>query len=134
MMLCLPYGLGGYGIEMPLLNCRINVPRELKRIAHKRFYVCDLYWPDAQLAVEYDSDMFHTGTQRISSDSKRRNSLASMDILVITVTRPQIGNWEELKKVARLLAKHTGKRIRCVEAAFSRAHFDLRAQVLAPLS
>ncbi|MFR1640804.1 MAG: hypothetical protein ACLSVD_17725 [Eggerthellaceae bacterium] len=30
MMLCLPYGLGGYGLEKPLINHRVDVPSSSK--------------------------------------------------------------------------------------------------------
>ena len=39
MMLCLPYGLGGYGLEKPLINHRVDVPSSSKRLADRAYCV-----------------------------------------------------------------------------------------------
>jgi very-short-patch-repair endonuclease len=126
MMLTLPYALGGYGLRMPILNHRIDVSDRAKKAASKTFYVCDLYWPDANVAVEYDSDAFHTGAQRIANDSKRRNALIFMGVQVVVVTRQQIYNSVEFNKVVRLLAKNLSKQLRYKNPGFANKHLELR--------
>ena len=54
MILHLPYAMGGYGIEAPLLNERVDLSERARRIAGRRYVVCDLLWPRAMLDVEYD--------------------------------------------------------------------------------
>ena len=90
MLLCLPCSLGGYGLPLPVMNHHVgqNMPRD--SIAGKEYYVCDLYWPDAGLDVEYDSDLCHTGPDRIADDSARRDALKELGVDVITVTWQQI--------------------------------------------
>ena len=130
MLLCLPYKLGGYGLSLPKLNYRIDVGKRAKKTATKNYYVCDLYWPDAKLAVEYDSDSFHVGAQKIASDSARRNALEAMGITVVVVTKRQMNSVVELDGIAHLLAKKLGKRLRYSEEEFSRQRIRLRTELL----
>ena len=111
MLLCLPKGLGGYGVCEPQLNRRIEVTTRDARVADKRHYVCDLFWPSAHLDVEYDSDEFHTGQSRIASDSARRAALDYMGISVVTITRRQLEDAYEFNRVMRLIARKLGQRL-----------------------
>ena len=131
MMLSLPYRLGGYGFPLPLLNCRISVTTDTKKKAETRR--CDLYWPDAQVDIEYDSDAYHVGSDRISKDAIRRNVLASVGVTVVTVSRMQILKTAELRQVAKVLSKLLDKRLQCPEG-FSSCHALLRQKVLPKVS
>jgi very-short-patch-repair endonuclease len=124
MILTLPHMQGGYGILAPKLNSRIRLAKTARRNASKSYYVCDLFWPDYDLAVEYDSDEYHTGPDRIANDSKRRNALASVGIMVITVTKKQIGHIGELEKAARLICDNMGRRLQLP------ANFAIKRSVL----
>jgi len=131
MLLTLPYNLGGYGFIFPELNYRITPSKTAKKSASKDYYECDLFWPDYDLAVEYDSDAHHTGAKNIAADSKKRNALALIGIAVITVTKEQIYSRTELEKVARILAKRLDKRLfHRRNPGFATAHFDLRNLLL----
>jgi len=130
MLLTLPHKLGGYGFDLPELNSRVSLSKIAKRHFSKDYYVCDLLWPDTKTAVEYDSDLFHTGSERIANDSKRRNVLTSIGVDVLTVTRQQLYSIPELEKVARILAKYLGKRLRHENGNFATAHQKLRRQLL----
>lgn len=130
MLLSLPYKQGGYGLPIPELNARIIPAKSARRSASKIYYSCDLFWPDVNVAAEYDSDMFHTGAERISSDSRRRNTLASIGILVITVTNQQIRSIVEFGKIAHLLAASMGKRLRYKKQGFLAAQRKLRGLLL----
>jgi hypothetical protein len=46
----------------------------------------DLSYPDAKIALEYDSDRWHTGTARRHADADRRNRLRALGWTVIEVT------------------------------------------------
>jgi hypothetical protein len=122
ILLSLPYRYGGYGFALPLLNHPID--RGLSR------YRCDLYWPKAKLAVEYDSDQFHTGADRIAQDSIRRNTLALLGIEVVTVTWQQIRTASKFREVAFLLSKRLGKRLTFKDPQFTAAHLVLKSQLL----
>lgn len=112
VLLCLPCSLGGYGIPRPVLNYRIEPGEAMARMVEKSSYACDLCWPEARVAVEYDSDSYHTGSSRIGRDSKRRNALLSLDFEVRTLTRAQVFEYYAFDRFARQLAKRLGHRLR----------------------
>lgn len=130
MLLSLPQKLGGYGLPMPILNARINPAKSAKKSTDKTHFSCDLFWPTANLAVEYDSDTHHTGPERIASDSKRRNTLSSIGILVITVTNRQVRSRTEFEKTTRLIATNMGHRLQLRNKDFVSKQNSLRAQLL----
>ena len=109
MMLCLPYGLGGYGLEKPLINHRVDVPSSSKRLADRAYCVCDLCWPEAKLCVEYDSARYHVDPDRQDSDARRRSTLIALGYTVVTVTRGQVMDAGAFNRLAHQLAKQTGK-------------------------
>ena len=131
MLLSLPYKLGGFGLPMPNLNHRIVPTKTARQTSIRKFYFCDLFWPHSNLAVEYDSDLYHTGTERIASDSRRRSVLSLLGINVITVTSHQIQNSGELEQVAKLIAQKTGRRLQHMRNPKSRtAQLLLRKALL----
>lgn len=123
MLLCLPYKRGGYGIVHPLLNHRIYSDTISNASNH---YSCDLYWPQAKLAVEYDSNEYHTGIERLNSDSTRRNELLGLEISVISITNDKIKHRGSLEADVRTIAKRTSKRLRFKEPQFSHANWELK--------
>lgn len=131
MLLTLPNRLGGYGFPLPELNALIVPAKTAKHSVSKSFYSCDLFWPDLNLAVEYDSDSHHASAERIANDSKRRNSLSLLGITVITVTNQQVRNKVEFERVAKQLAVNLGIRLRHKEKpGFVQAQSKLRALLL----
>ena len=129
MLLTLKYVFGGYGLLAPKLNKRVDPRKAAKQMENKKYFVCDLFWPQANLAVEYDSDANHTGSDRINDDSKKRTALESAGIKVITVTNEQIQNADELDIVAQEIAKRLGKQLRINDPKFKKAQRELRRQL-----
>ncbi|MDR2957880.1 MAG: hypothetical protein LBU61_06880 [Coriobacteriales bacterium] len=130
ILLTLPYQLGGFGLLMPDMNSRIVPTKTARQSSSKGFYVCDLFWPEYNLAVEYDSDLFHTGSQHIADDSKKRNALALLGITTITVTKQQLYSYSEMIKVAKVLANYMDKRLKLKNPGFANANLELRKQLL----
>ena len=130
MFLTLPYQLGGFGFVMPELNYRIDLTKNARKYFSKDYYVCDLFWPDERIAVEYDSDQYHTGADRIANDSRRRNALTAIGIRVVSVTKQQLFNRGELEEVARTISSHMGRRLFSKKSNFAAAHLELRIQLL----
>lgn len=130
VLLCLPRRLGGYGLPQPRMNYRIDIGRRLRKTASKKYYVCDLYWTESRVAVEYDSDLFHTASEHIASDASKRNALAAQGITVITVTKRQILNKQELDRVAAALAKALGMRQRNRCSNWANSQMKLRTELL----
>jgi len=130
MLMTLPYKLGGFGLLKPKMNVRITPSKTNRKSSSKAFYTCDLFWPDHNLAVEYDSDQFHTGSEHITDDSKKRNSLTLMGVRVITVTTKQLYDMGDFEKVVGVVAKCLNKRLVFKNPGFTIAHRELRNQLL----
>jgi len=81
---------GGFGVPMGDLNGEVEIPAEKGSRRGVRTYRCDVLWRDRGLALEYDSDAFHTGADRIAHDSARRNALLDLGYSVVTVTSKQL--------------------------------------------
>lgn len=112
LLLGLPRVHGGYGFKVPKLNYPIKVSSVGRRICGKSRLVLDLYWPEAKLCLEYDSEEFHSTRERHSADAQRRNVLQSMGIRVIEVTAGQLGSVTKTDALALNVAKALGKRKR----------------------
>lgn len=129
MLQCLPYRLGGFGIEKPLLNYRIDVNGQAKKYTSRGYFVADLCWPHHSLIAEYDSDKYHKEARRKTSDSERRNALEAMGYTVVSVTLDLVDNRAAMVRVANALAKHTGRRLRYTEPEFTLACIKLRSEL-----
>ncbi len=130
MMLSLPYMLGGFKLPTPSLNVRIDISRVARKTTAREFYVCDLFWPNKKVAVEYDSDAFHAKSEQISQDATRRNALFFSGITVITVTRRQLKSSIEMRRVAHLLSRLLAKRLLYRDPEFTEKHMMLRKSLL----
>lgn len=133
MLLCLPYGLGGYGLEAPRLNHHIDVPPGSRKLADRSYCECDLCWPASKLAVEYDSKLHHADPERQESDARRRSTLMTLGFTVVTVSRGQLMDSGSFNRLAHQLAKRLGKRLRYVDPEFTRAHRALRSELFEAL-
>lgn len=130
MLLSMPHMLGGLNLKGSYLNYEIRLGKRARAMFGKKSFRCDMYWPDHKLAVEYDSDLCHTGSDRIANDSKRRNALLFMGNTVITITRKQVNSFPEMNKTARIIADHLSMRLRPRTKDFHARQFALRAVVL----
>gem|GEM_PF-491177 len=131
MLLTLPHKLGGYGLPAPELNKRIDMAKASKSRSGKPYYILDLFWPKAGLAVEYDSDSYHTGADRIARDAKKRLDLKARDITVITVTSGQVRSVTEFERIAKLISRNLHGRLRFKNPGqFLKARRELRNLLL----
>ena len=131
MLLCLPNNYGGYALPNPLLNHRVDVPPSHRKLADRAYCACDLCWPEAMLAVEYDSQLYHVDPQRQESDARRRSTLIALGFTVVTVSRAQVMDGRSLNRLAHQLAKIVGKRLRYRDPQFTHAHRELRDELFA---
>ncbi len=128
MLLCLPYRLGGYGLQQPEMNRRIELDPVTQFLLKKRFVVCDLYWSAAKLDLEYDSTEFHSTKEKLVADARRRAALESRGIASINVTSSQIAQPDEIEALAKTVARMLGKQIRPPHDFSSHIH-TLRAEI-----
>lgn len=138
MLLCLPTSLGGFGLPTPKLNYPIRIlsgglssrttSDEPASLDEKTLY-CDLCWPDKRFALEYDSDQFHSGREKLNKDSRRRALLESAGIHVVSVTKKQILGIAPLREIANITAKQLGVRLRIRRKDFAERHLHLRREL-----
>ena len=129
LLLCLPRRLGGFGLPMPELNVSVDELKGLKN--SRKGPIVDLIWRIALFSLEYDSDMFHTGADRIANDSRRRAILAELGIQSLSVTNEQIKDPVELERIAKLAAKALNKKFHKVSRDLRERNNSLREQLCA---
>lgn len=130
-ILCrLSYQRGGLGLPAPLMNHRLDPGRRGRDIAEQGHYVCDLYWPEQRVALEYDSNAFHTGADRLNHDAHRRTGLQGIGVTVITVTRDQLFDPALFRRLDQALHRllHVQRRPRCSD--YDKRQRTLRRHVL----
>lgn len=118
MLLTLPTSEGGFGFALPEPNGMIPLSSKAQRDLGRRYLRADLLWRSKKTVIEYDSDRWHTGEERIGYDSRRRNLLKSLGFEVITVTNNEIKNAQAMARIACALARALGVRLRIRSAEF----------------
>ncbi len=130
LLLTLPSRYGGYGLEKPKLNEKIELSKSQQHALGKQFLRVDMLWEKAHIALEYDSDAFHCDSKDISRDSRRRNMLELHNINVLTLTRDELNSIDDTERIAKLIAHGLGKRLRIRSDGFVQARYALRNKVL----
>lgn len=130
LLLSLPKRLGGFGLPTPELNHEITVETE-RCVGYKRGAIrFDMFWKKGSLAVEYDSDQWHTGPEKIQADSMRRNAINALGYDVITITNQEYQNIDSMTDIARTIAKKVRHKMRPVDAN----EYSRRVQLMRVLS
>lgn len=132
VLACTPRMLGGYGLPLPEMNYRLDVPAKLRPLLGRGFMLLDAYWPDARFALEYDGERFHTSPDDVARDRRRDNVLAMLGVTAVRIDRRMLFNAEQLDKVVRQAARAIGYRLPsdALGAAWSRKRLALRESVL----
>ncbi len=128
-LLCLPTSLGGYAIELPNLNYRVDSQKQPFGSTVGDYFFCDLFWPHAHLAIEYDSEKYHAELGREGHDSARRTALGLEDVDVVSVKWEQVHDVLKFDELAHLLAKKLGKPLRIRRKDFEKRRSMLRKEL-----
>ena len=108
LVMGLPRRIGGQGIGAPILNHRIE--HAPTRNCPQGHFICDLFWPLAQVDVEYEG--FECHANRFLEDSMRRNALESLGITVITLTKDEFRELNDIIAIAKRITEKKGMRWR----------------------
>lgn len=122
----MPMRWGGLGLPPALANEPVVLSEEAARIARGNRVVCDLLWPQARVAAEYDGRAYHTERHQQARDSRRRDALIVDGYDVVTVTSSQIDSTSEFIEIADALSRKTRGRISVRPVSFSSRHAQLR--------
>lgn len=110
LMLTLPVDFGGFGIAKPRLNARIRLDEAESGLQSVK---PDYLWPEARLALEYDSAEFHAekGAVLAARDAARANALAVAGYRVLRVATRNVSTLEGVSLLARQIAALLGARL-----------------------
>ena len=128
LMLCMPQHWGGLALPRPYANYGLEVPEHLWDKTSKRTIVPDLFWPEANLAIEYDSDEEHTG--RDHEDQERQELAQDMGLKVITFRNSDMANLTRFNAKARSVATYLGWGALPLDAAFLLVQKTLRDMLM----
>lgn len=134
LILGLPGRLGGYGLGLPALNRDILLAASEQRMLGCRCLRADMLWAESSVALEYDSDAFHSQAADIARDSRRRNILSMRGIEVVTMTNAELKSLADTERIARRIARRMGRRFRMRAVDHDAKRSELRRIVLAPSS
>lgn len=133
LLLGLPASYGGYGLGIPSMNYEIGCTPEARAIASRRTLRCDLFWPNARIAVEYQSREFHSDDRQRIRDSRRVNALQAMGITVIAMTNDELDSIAATDVIANTARKALGRRSRVTTKNYHSRKLTLRRQLGLPV-
>ena len=112
MLLCLPYRLGGYGIDVPTMNHYIEFSEKAISIAGQSFCYCDLCWVKEFLGCEHQGLFDHSQPKAFAADRARINGLKADGYEIVELTNVQVSDLQAFEEIALYLARRLGKRVR----------------------
>jgi len=133
LILCSDPELGGFGLPAPELNKPLPVTGDTRDDWGDDFITPDLLWEAGKVAIEYDSELHHTASHRISVDASRRDVLVDLGYRVITVTTEHMRKPKELARIAGIVARQLGiELVPCDDEEWTRrVQYQLRMRRLA---
>ena len=130
-LLCaLPYRSGGANLPAPKLNYAVKLGKQAAELYGAPECECDLCWPDARLAVFYESDSEHLNRHQLANDARRDAALQAEGVEALRVTAEQLANSKQANEAIGAIAQKLGCRIRPRCADYAMRQEALRQRVL----
>lgn len=135
VLACLPRSHGGYGLPLPTMNPRIDVPATKRELLGRSWVTCDAFWPEARFALEYDGRRDHTGNDNLMRDYARASDLVALGIATDTITKETLFNTHQFDKTVRKVAKSIGYKLNARDfgTTWHRKREELRDDIIAYL-
>ncbi len=130
MAICLPYRLGGYCLEKPVMNHEVPLNSRAARIGRRSKCYADMCYPEIGLDIEHHGKLDHTSIEDRASDFARVNALKEMGYEVIELTKDQVNDLLAFEYIIQRIAKRLGKRIDSRKLGATPARLKLRKEVL----
>lgn len=127
MLLCLPKRLGGYGLPKPQLNRKIELSSKQRYLMKREYMRADMMWEQAKLAIEYESNQWHSGEKKFIEDSKRRNDIRHLGFDVTTITLDEFKSDSSMDRIAADIARKLNRRRRTPSIKEIESRASLRA-------
>lgn len=134
-LVCLPRMLGGYGLPLPVMNYRLEVPARMRALVGGGFLQLDACWPEARLALEYDGAQFHSGAELVSRDRLRANRLELLGVSAIAIDKAIVFSAGRFDQAVRQVMRGIGYRPKAeaFDTGWHRRRDALRGQALGML-
>ena len=137
MLLTLPRTKGGFGFPKPLLNFRIDVPRQLREFQGRTHFYCDMYWPEYGFAIEYDGkyknekgeDEGHFSQEGAIRDKQKAASLSALGISVMALSSADMRTYRAMELTLRKIAMKLKRKQRKPNAKMLEARQKLYADL-----
>ncbi len=124
-----PVSRGGFGIIPAKLNESVELSAQAAAATRLKHVVCDAYWPNAAVALEYDGRESHGSASQQDRDSRRRNALVIDGVELTVVTSSRFHNVSGFASLADGLARSVGKPKRKRPSGHLAKHMELRRQI-----
>ena len=115
------------------MNYEVEASPAARVITGKSFFRCDLCWPDAKVAMEYQSRESHSGEASRIGDSRRANALASMGWTIVEVTNDELDSLAAMDTIAETVCRHQGRCLRPRISDYRARKLKLRRQLALPV-
>lgn len=109
ILLCGPRKLGFFQIRRLIFNKEIKLSYDAVKISGQNCVTPDLINLNKKIAIEYDSNAFHSNTFQDQKDKRRIMSLTHDGWRVFVVTAYQMNNYNSFYQVALDILKACGQ-------------------------
>lgn len=103
-----PSKLGGQEELVLHANQNIEIDPHIQGLLASSHLKGDLYLPEFNADLEYDSYEYHTGRYRLDHTQARRNALEAMGVKTITATYGQISTFSKFENFTWMLRERLG--------------------------
>lgn len=108
LLLGLSRRMGGEGFCGFEFNKKLNFTHEARIISQRSHCYCDLYWEEAGLDLECQSNMIHGNSRSYISDFDRATALSQMGIDVLFASSAVLGNPQRFDALAQTIGRKLG--------------------------
>jgi len=130
LLATLPRRLGGFALPRPLLNESQPVDPHVARVLEAPYITPDLYWPDINTVIEYDSDTDHSDESSRMVDSRKRNAYDLLGIRHISLTYEQFKDLGTVSSILEDISRRFGIKRRPMNADQLIKREELHRQLL----
>lgn len=118
LRMSLPRSWGGRGIPKPALNYALTIDKRHAAVHGWQRVSVDIAWPEAQLAMEYDSDTYHLDPRRRARDNDKRAVLERMGWRVVPFSTKQFDSIAMSDDTFRRIGVYLGVKNRSGESRY----------------
>lgn len=128
IVLGLPYRKGGFGLRDFVLNREIALNDSAAHLLGRQTMRPDIYFVLARHPLEFDGRMFHSGSDQLEFDQRRRAAYDAMGMGVTVLTTRHLLDESLLNEEVKTLRRNVGQRQNKVPANYELLQSELFAE------